>query len=392
MSVSYWQNSIHKNYPPEKADVLIIGAGLAGLSTAYWLNKKDPNLDVRIVDKGTIGHGASGRNAGFITCGSTEHFSRMTSAYGEDKATQIWKFTEENHQLLLGEFGKETLANLCEYRNLGSWTLASTPHEVEVIQETASRLQDKGVNVRWFSKDYVEAKMLCEGFLGGAFYADDGEIHPVKLLHHLYDNSGLAMFYPNEEVFEIKETEEGLNVLTTSMSFTTSSVVIATNAWSAQLDPFFQDKIAPTRGQIIVTEPVEPFLEPSYCSFVLDYFRQLVDGRVLIGGFRNADVEKEIGFSDEINPLINQKLERFLSEHFPILRGKKIDHRWSGVMGFSADGYPMIGSLPGNPGVFYSVGFTAHGLGFTFNTSRLLVDLMLEGKDPGIFSGRRFAR
>ena len=170
----------------------------------------------------------------------------------------------------------------------------------------------------------------------------------------------------------------------------TDSIVLATNAYSNQLFSYFENKIAPTRGQIIVTEPVPQFLEPCYCSFVLDYFRQLSDGRVLIGGFRNTDVEKEVGFSDEINPIIDKKLEVFLHDHFPILRNKNIDYRWSGVMGFAADGYPMVGSLPEDPRIFFTVGFTAHGLGYTFKMGQVLADLMLDGKDPGIFGGRRF--
>lgn len=389
MSVSYWQDTCG-NKAIHETDVLIIGAGLMGLSAAYWLNKIDPSLRVSIVDKGTIGSGASGRNAGFITCGSTEHFSRMTSAYGEDKASEIWKFTEDNHSLILEELGRGTLEEHCEYRKLGSWTLAGTDHEVSVITDTITRLQARGVKVDWHDETVVNKRLRCEGFYGGAYYYDDGEIHPVKFLNYLRTHCPRTRLFLNCEIFDIQKEEEGVRVSGRLADFKASAVVLATNAWAGQLAPFFLDKIAPTRGQIIVTEPVEKFLEPSYCSFVLDYFRQLLDGRVLIGGFRNADMEREVGFSDEINPLINTKLEGFLDQHFPLLRGKRIDYRWSGVMGFSADGYPMIGSLPTNDSVFYAVGFTAHGLGFTFKMGQVLAGLMLDGKDPGIFSGRRF--
>lgn len=388
MSVSYWQDTVGLTSDYE-ADVIIIGAGLAGLSTAYWLSKLDPSIRVVILEKGTIGHGASGRNAGFITCGSTEHFSRMTSAYGESKAEEIWKFTEYNKRLMLEEFGRATLAQQCEFRELGSWTLASTDHEIEVIKDTVSKLRDKGVSVFWYDEQVVSDLMQCEGFLGGAHYERDGEIHPMKYLWHLAARSECQVV-ENAEVFGIEEEGEDLVVKTNKKRFKASAVVLCTNAWSSQLFPWFDNKIAATRGQIVVTEPVEPFLQPSYCSFVLDYFRQLVDGRVLIGGFRNADVEKEVGFSDEINPVIHEKLEGFLNEHFPVLRGKRIDYRWSGVMGFAADGYPLVGALPEDPRVFYNVGFTAHGLGFTFATGELTAKLILEGQDPGIFSGRRF--
>src|SRR5574338_21877 len=390
MSVSYWQDSVGLT-AELGVDITIIGAGLAGLSPAYWLAKLDPKLEIAIIDKVKIGAGASGRNAGFITCGSTEHFSRMTSAYGENKAEEIWKFTEGNHKLVLEQFGKDKLPTHCEYRNLGSWTLASTEHEVSVIGETVLRLQEKGVNVEWFDRGYVEKRLSCEGFQGGAFYRDDGEIHPLKYLWYLAARIDCnAHVIENREVFGIDYQGEDIVVKADRLRIKSGALVVCTNAWSGQLFSWFQDKIAPTRGQILVTEPVGPFLEPAYCSFVLDYFRQLVDGRVLIGGFRNADVEREVGFSDEINPLINEKLEGFLNQHFPPLRGKKVDYRWSGVMGFAADGYPMVGSLNEDPRIFYNVGFTAHGLGFTFATSRLTAQLILEGKDPGIFSGRRF--
>ena len=389
MSVSYWQDSI-KASPVISADIVIVGAGLAGLSTAYWLKKLEPGMNVVVVDKGIVGAGASGRNAGFITCGSTEHFSRMSSAYGESKAEEIWKFTEYNHKLMVEEFGEEVLWPHCEYRKLGSWTLAATEHEIEVIKATTSKLQEKDVNVEWYDQEHVAKHLSCEGFYGGAYYKDDGEIHPSKYLRLLTRQTPDVDIYTNHEVFDISPSSNRLQVKTNDSYFMCDSVVLCTNAWSAQLAPWFEDKITPMRGQIIVTEPVIQFLEPAYCSFVLDYFRQLADGRVLVGGFRNADVEKEVGFSDEINPIIDKKLEDFLNEHFPILRGKRIDFRWSGVMGFAADGYPMVGALNEDPRIFYNVGFTAHGLGFTFATGELTARLMLEGKDPGIFSGRRF--
>ncbi len=386
MSVSYWQDTggIRRHVP---VDVVIVGAGLAGLSTAYWLHKLEPTWDIAIVDKGTMGSGASGRNAGFITCGSTEHFSRMTSAYGANKAEEIWKFTEYNHKLMIDTFGPETLKKECEWKQEGSWTLAATNSEIEVIGNTVQMLWNKGVTVQWHGPHELPKEM--RGFYGGAYYKDDGEIHPIKYLNLLRQEAG-ASIWTNHEVFDIDTSKDSILVKTNTRDFETNAGVLCTNAWSDQLFSWFKDKVTPMRGQIIVTEPVHQFLQPSYCNFVLDYFRQLNDGRVLIGGFRNADEEREIGYSDEINLTIHEKLEAFLNEHFPILRGKRIDYRWTGVMGFSVDGYPMIGALNEDPRVFYNVGFTGHGLGFTFATGESTARLMLEGKDPGVFSGRRF--
>ncbi len=391
MSVSYWSDTKHGCNFNKEVDVVIVGGGLAGLSTKYWLNKLESDMSVMVLEKGNSGAGASARNAGFITCGSTEHFSRMESSYGEDKAEEIWKFTEYNHALMVEEFGKDFLEKECEYRNLGSWTLATTEHEIEVIVKTVKALSDKGINVEWKDRAFEGA----EGFYGGAYYKDDGEIHPLKYMQKaLLENSRHNKnheFHYNQEVFEIEPKDSYIAIRSVNQNIKAQAVVLCTNAWSDQLFPWFKDKVSPMRGQIIVTEPVPQFLQPSYCSFVLDYFRQLVDGSVLIGGFRNADVEKEVGYSDEINLIIDEKLEDFLREHFPVLRGKRITHRWSGVMGFAADGYPMVGALNEDPRIFYNVGFTGTGLGYTFATGELTARLILEGQDPGIFSGRRFA-
>jgi gamma-glutamylputrescine oxidase len=386
MSVSYWQDTVGMTDYLE-ADITIIGGGLAGLSTAYWLNKNDPTLEIIVVEKGMVGDGASGRNAGFITCGSTDHFVNMVDSYSEDKAEEIWKFTEYNHNLMVEEFGTTKLFEVCDYARSGSWTLASSKQEVKIIKKSVKQLTNKGINVEWNDTTFEGA----EGFYGGAYYADDGEIHPLKYLWHLALSTGhKVQIMENSEVFGIGEEDGKLVVRTNKKRIRTEAVVLCTNAWSSQLFSWFKDKIVPTRGQIIVTEPAEQFLQPSYCSHVLDYFRQLDDGRVLIGGFRNADVEKEVGYSDEINPLIHDKLKEFLDTHFPILRDKRIDYRWSGVMGFSKDGYPMVGALPEDPRIFYAGGFTGTGLGYTFATGELVSKMVLDGKDPGIFSGRRF--
>src|SRR3954463_8325276 len=96
MSTSYWLDRSRTKTDKKVYDAVIVGAGISGLSTAYWLRKEDPSLKIAVVEKSRLCFGASGRNAGFITCGSVEHFNRMISKHGMDEAVEIWKFSQEN--------------------------------------------------------------------------------------------------------------------------------------------------------------------------------------------------------------------------------------------------------------------------------------------------------
>ena len=104
MSTSFWLDRTDKN-SKKNFDVIIVGAGISGLSTAYWLEQEDPSLKIAILEKNRLGYGASGRNAGFVTCGSVEHFNRMIGKHGKDQAVDIWRFSETNLKLIVKILG-----------------------------------------------------------------------------------------------------------------------------------------------------------------------------------------------------------------------------------------------------------------------------------------------
>lgn len=141
----------------------------------------------------------------------------------------------------------------------------------------------------------------------------------------------------------------------------------------------------------MVLAPTRPFLEgPCYANAYLDYFRQLPDGSLLIGGFRQLQSDTEKGYSDHTTEVIQKALHDFVKKHFPMAANLPVTHRWSGVMGFSQDGEPMIGSLPTDPQVFFCAGFTGHGLGLAFHSARCLVDMIHDRPTPDWLSAKRF--
>lgn len=100
MTTSYWQRPHTFKTPDVTTDVLIIGGGFAGLSTAYWLTEQKPDLKITILERSFCGAGASGRNAGFLTMGSASFYKSLSKQWGKEKAHSILSFAQESLELI----------------------------------------------------------------------------------------------------------------------------------------------------------------------------------------------------------------------------------------------------------------------------------------------------
>jgi glycine/D-amino acid oxidase-like deaminating enzyme len=393
MSVSLWMDQ-GRQKEGHTFDIVIIGGGIAGLSAAYWLSKTEPEMSIAVVEKHRFGDGATGRNAGFITCGSVEHFNRLVENFGEQKALEIWRFSEDNLRFLKEEIIQGQEEELL-FEHLGSFSLASTDKEFEELKESASLMEKLNIDVEVLEESDIHKRLGAEAFVGGIKYVKDASVHPLKLLHAIkgkIEKEGRKVsFFENHEVYEIAESGEDKLVRTRGGSFTCPMVVMATNGYSPQIYSYFKDKIFPTRGQILATGPVPRFMEgPCYANFVLDYFRQLPTGELVIGGFRQLQKDVEVGYSDETTDVIQEALEEFIRKHIPAVRQAKITHRWSGIMGFSADGQPIVGALPTDNQVAFLGGFTAHGLGLAFHAGKILSEGLMGAPLPDFITAKRF--
>ncbi len=373
MTISYWLDEPGKN--TRTFDAVIVGAGIAGLSTAYWLEKKDPSLKIALVDKHDLGYGASGRNAGFVTCGSANHFKKLQKNFGFDKAIQIWNFSEENRKLLLSEIIQDR-ANEVDFYQTGSCTVASSDDDWDQQQKILSKdMLKAGIDVELIQKSELISEYGVQNFEGGIRYKHDGIIHPVKLLRQIKSKLKSTTFLFGEEVFKVLEDPSSVIIETQKNRLVAKKLFVCLNGYVSQLLPEFKDHIKPQRSQAILTEPLPPFVKgPCYLTKHLCYFRQLPMGELLVGGFRNHDLEAENTALDEATSRIQEALTEFTSTYFKQARGAKIKYRWSGIMGFSKDEQMLVGQHPERPNVFVMAGCASHGMGLSFNVGRVLVD------------------
>ncbi len=379
MSISIWQAD--DTQAIREVDVLVVGAGLVGCSAAYFASQA--GHDVVITEMRDIAMGASGRNAGFMITGLDTYYHRAVEEYGADVAREMW-----NLSLDTIDFWKQIVAESGDVpmQETGSLLLAETEKEAEELAIAAQALKDAGIDVIFHADD-----PLKRGYFAAIEQARDAAVHPVKLTHALFKASQSELII-NNEVYKIEQTApDVVTVYTQKAIFKARYVILATNAYSPKIDPYFYDKIIPTRAQVFVTEPLDkPVLDVcGYSNYGYMYYRMTFDNRFLIGGARDKHMQREHDTTeDRINVLVQTELERYMQRYFPDVK-KPISRRWAGIMGFSVDGLPLAGILPNKPRVGFAVGFTGHGLALGAGVARRAVELLLHGEHAGAVDARR---
>lgn len=383
MTISVWQDSP----VPKKTtavDILVIGAGIIGAASAYWLQKKKNKYKLAVVDAQQRAMGASGRNGGFILRGIVAYYNQAAATYGRDTARWIFQFNEETQEYMRS-FVKQN-GNSFNYDESGSYLLACSLEELQNLEESAQLMKEDGFNV-----DYIKEDPLDRGFWGALNNPQDAGVHPLKLVDSLLAASEAEVF-EGEQVFSIKLNEDkSLSVYTPQRIFTCQKVLLATNAYTPLLINDFEKILEPVRGQVLVTRPLNKKFIPKLCyaNYGYEYFRQLPDNRLLLGGCREPFRHEEVGFADSVSSNVQNALQHYLNDRFPEIAGSRIDYRWSGIMSFSKDGLPLVGEIHDKPGVFFALGCNGHGMGYSMALARLLCQVAVGEADPGIFDAYR---
>ncbi|MEM2760953.1 MAG: FAD-binding oxidoreductase [Nitrososphaerales archaeon] len=259
--------------------------------------------------------------------------------------------------------------------------VAASRKEIDEIYESVALLKRDGFNYKMMHEKEMQELLSNKHFHGAAFNPMDGEINPVKLargLIRMASEAGMSVF-ENSHVKRIHKRNNFIEIRTNSGMVKADHVVLATNAYTPLLHPYFKNIISPIRGQILVTRPYKKiFCGVFYANYGYEYWRQLPDGSVLAGGYRNIDPKREVGYRMFATKKIQRKLEELLLK---LSVKSSIINRWSGIMGFTRDNLPLIGSVPNEKNMYISAGYSGHGLGFAFIAGRAISEKIVKGKD-----------
>lgn len=387
-TLSYWQRGTRQ--ADARCDVAVVGGGIIGASTAYWLKRVEPELDVAIVEASRLASGASGRNAGFLLQGTASDYASDMEEHGTEKARRLWHFSQENRDLILQELTPRSF----EMEASGSLTVAGTLDEDARLRRCVSRMRADGFPAAYIPSDETNRRLTARGFFGSLYVASGAMLHPVLLVRHIAERSG-ARTLEGHRVVEIHGEPGAVVIETPIRTIRCRRVILALNAYLPQLLPDLSHLVKPVRAQMLATAPMSTrWLQvPAYSHEGFYYIRQRTDGTVLLGGARHLHMAEERGYADHTTPALQNDLEAFLTGHFPQTNGLAIEQRWSGVMGFSPDGLPVVGEVPELPGSYFATGFTGHGMGYGFRFGRLLAEMTRRGfqaTDADLFDSRRF--
>ncbi len=358
--VSLWLDGAERAYAPLEGDgtaeVAIVGGGIAGIATAYFLARA--GVRAVVLEARGVAEAASGRNAGFLLAGVAENFVAASRRYGAANALRIWRLTEHTQALVRSLVAEHSIE--CELRWRGSDQIAGDNEEWGEVAEGARLLAAEGVSVS------------VDPTARSATYADDGELHPVRWVRGLAAAAARAgaRIHEGTSVTGIENDQ----VRTAAGTVTAGAVILCTNAYTRHLRP---SRVRPVRGQMLATAPARPAFErPAYAKRGYRYWRQRADGRVLVGGWRDVAVDEEVGQEERVTDRVQRHLDTFLIEHGI---DAPVTHRWAGTMGFSHDALPYVGQT--GPRLFVCGGFTGHGMAFGPACAEL-VAAMVRGGSP----------
>jgi gamma-glutamylputrescine oxidase len=352
-----------------RVDVAIVGAGVTGCSAALKL--AEAGLRVRVHDQRRVAEGASGRNGGFALRGGATRYDIARETYGRDQARGLWEWTERALDRMESLAG-DSLARI------GSLRLAADEEEREDIRLEYEAMREDGIAAEWID----DLPPHLSSFHGAIEHPGDGSLQPARFVRGLAARAAAA----GAEIRELDRVDD-------VASLDAQHVVVATDGYGHGLVPELADAIWPTRGQVIVSEPLDRVLydRPHYARQGFDYWQQLPNRRLVLGGFRDVSIMDELTDVEETTPVIQASLEKFMGEL--IGETPRISHRWAGIFGLTQDMLPLVGRVPGRNGLWVAAGYSGHGNVLGFACGELVASAILGEASPqlGLFDPARFS-
>ncbi len=362
-----------------RVDVAIVGGGLTGLWTAYYLQAADPSLRIAVLESEIAGFGASGRNGGWCSALYPVSIATLTAEVGRERAvSQYLAMRDSVTEVVRAARAEQIDADIAVG---GTLVLARSATQLQRAEHEADEAAEYGLDLTLLAADDATKRLAATDVLGATYTPHCAALQPAKLVRGLADvvEARGAAIFENTRVTRIEHgaahTERGV--------VRADVIVRATEGYTAQLAASHR-AIAPVYSLIVATEPLsdavwdeiglrerETFSDHRH---LIIYGQRSADGRMVFGG-RGAPYHlgSRIRPDYDRDPTVFAALERTVHELFPVLRGTAFTHRWGGPLGVARDWHASVGL---QDGLAWAGGYVGDGVSTTNLAGRTLADLI----------------
>jgi gamma-glutamylputrescine oxidase len=342
-----------------RADVVVLGGGIAGCSTALHLAER--GYKVALLEARTVAYGASGRSGGQTIFGFAVGQQKLEREVGREDAHRLFDLSVEALDLtqsLIRDYRID-----CDYHP-NHVHVAVKPRHVQELDEWSRELHDEYgyESVRMLNRDELQGHVRSDRYLAGLIDTRSGHLHPLKYTQGVARaaEAAGALFYENSEVLRYEDGPE-VRVHTAHGTVRCANLVLCGNAYIGAVAPSLARRILGVGTYIIATQPIGEerarSLLPSNAAiadvnWILDYFRRSEDHRMLFGG--------RVSYSSVQPPRLAESMRRRMVRVFPTLADVKVAYAWGGYLDITMSRAPNFGRLA--PNVFYLQGFSGHGV------------------------------
>lgn len=344
------------------ADVCVVGLGGSGLAAVEALASAD--VDVVGIDAGQVAEGAAGSNGGFLLAGLAQPYHDAVAAYGSDTAKRMYTMT-------LGEVGRITAAHSKHVRCVGSLRIAASDEEVDDCRLQRNAMLIDGLAVETYQGPEGE----------GLFFPGDAAYDPLAVCQA---TAASLSNLPNVRLFEhtpATSISEG-RVEFVGGRIACSRVIVAVDGHLDRLLPELSGRVHTVRLQMLSTVPIRRTVTPRpvYYRWGYDFWQQLPDGRIFLGGRRDRFMDAERTHDEGTSVELQDDLDVLLSGHLGVM--ELVERRWAASVGISSDGLPVVAQP--RPSVWAVGGYNATGNLVGRLCGRAVADNIL-GRDNEVF-------
>ncbi|CAN5262125.1 FAD-dependent oxidoreductase [soil metagenome] len=370
-----------------QADVAVVGAGLTGLWTAYYLLEADPSLDVVVIEQEIAGFGASGRNGGWCSALFPVAAEGLARRHGHDAALAMRAAMRDTVVEVGGVAAAEEIA--CDFAYGGTVSLARSRPQLARLSADADASAVWGDEVHLLDAAGVAEHVVADGVLGGTWTPDCARLQPARLVRGLADVVTARGARIVERTRALRLSPRA--VVTEQGTVRARTVVRATEAWTSQLAGSRRD-VAPVYSLMIATEPLpaefwartglargQTFTDGRH---LIVYGQRTSDDRIAFGG-RGAPYHWgsaiQPGFDHDAQ--VAEHLRAALVDLFPGASDARITHAWGGPLAIPRDWHASVG-YDEDTGMAWAGGYVGDGVATSNLAGRTIADLVTGSNSP----------